>query len=100
MSLALDHAEICGAAPVIALAATELRTAGYRPRRHRLTGLAALTPSELRVAEAAAAGATNREIAQQLFVTMKTVETHLGHCYQKLEIRGRDELPAALASDA
>ncbi len=92
LSLALDHAEICGAAPVAALAATELRTAGYRPRRHRLTGLAALTPSERRVAEAAAAGATNREIAQSLFVTTKTVEVHLSSVFRKLGVSRRTEL--------
>jgi DNA-binding CsgD family transcriptional regulator len=41
---------------------------------------------------------TNREIAETLFVTLKTVEVHLGHAYGKLDIRGRAQLPAALAT--
>ncbi len=61
-----------------------------------LTGVESLTPSELRVARMAAEGMENKEIAQALFVTAKTVETHLGHVYQKLDISSRKELPAAL----
>ncbi len=56
-----------------------------------------LTPSEARVAAQAATGMTNREIAQALFVTSKTVENQLSRVYQKLGIRGRDALAAALA---
>ena len=59
-------------------------------RRHRLT------PSELRVARMASDGMTNREIAQRLFVTSKTIETHLRHVFQKLDVGGRSELPAEL----
>jgi DNA-binding NarL/FixJ family response regulator len=55
-----------------------------------------LTPSQLRVAELAAEGMTNREIAQALFVTEKTVETHLGQVYPKLDVSSRAELPARL----
>ena len=55
-----------------------------------------LTASERRVAELAAQGHSNPEIAQALFVTRKTVETHLGHVYRKLDISGRGELPRAL----
>ena len=61
-------------------------------RRARSTGLASLTPSERRIAELAAAGASNPEIAQALFVTVKTVEMHLGHAYRKLGIRSRRQL--------
>ena len=61
------------------------------------TGVDALTPSELRVARMAADGMTNREIAQALFVTLRTVEVHLTHAYQKLDIASREALPAALA---
>ena len=60
-----------------------------------LTGVESLTPSELRVARMAAEGMENKEIAQALFVTVKTVETHLGHVYGKLGIASRKELPAA-----
>ena len=69
-----------------------------RPRRLALTGARSLTASERRVCDLAAAGRTNRQIAQDLFVTTSTVETHLRHAYRKLGVRSRDEL-AALLSD-
>jgi DNA-binding CsgD family transcriptional regulator len=59
-----------------------------------------LTPSERRVAELAATGPTNREIAQKLFVTEKTVETHLGRAFHKLEISSRRQLPDVLMGPA
>ena len=65
-----------------------------------LTGLEALTPSERRVAELAAGGMSNPEIAQALFVTLNTVESHLRHGYQKLAISSRSQLPTALRSAA
>ena len=92
----MELAHRCGAVPLAERARTELEATGARPRSLVVSGVASLTPSERRVAQLAAEGLTNREIAQQLFVTMKTVETHLRHCYQKLEISGRDELPGAL----
>jgi DNA-binding CsgD family transcriptional regulator len=61
-----------------------------------LSGIDALTPTELRVARLAAEGASNPEIAQALFVTVKTIETHLGHAYRKLGIGSRSELRGAL----
>ena len=94
----LDLADACGAGPVAERARTELRVAGARPRRARVSGPQALTPSELRVATMAAAGMTNRAIAQALFVTAKTVEVHLSGAYRKLEIRSRMQLPKALES--
>jgi len=72
---------------------------GARPRRAALTGFDALTASERRVAELAVEGLTNREIAQALFVTARTVETHLTHAYPKLGIVSREDLGAALAGD-
>jgi DNA-binding CsgD family transcriptional regulator len=51
------------------------------------------------VAEFAAEGRSNPEIAQALFVTRKTVETHLGRVYRKLDIAGRSELGRALAEE-
>ncbi|MCW3003457.1 MAG: transcriptional regulator, LuxR family, partial [Conexibacter sp.] len=61
------------------------------------SGPAALTASERRVADLAAAGATTRQIATELAVSPKTVETHLTRAYRKLGVRSRPELPDALA---
>jgi DNA-binding NarL/FixJ family response regulator len=97
---ALELATLCGAAPVVQRAETELLATGARPRRISLRGVESLTPSERRVAEMAAAGPTNREIAQALFVTPKTVEVHLSRAYRKLGISSRSQLPAALAEPA
>jgi DNA-binding CsgD family transcriptional regulator len=96
---ALDLAAGCGARPLASRLHAELAAAGGRPRRERRHGLDALTPSELRVARLAADGQTNRQIAHGLYVTLKTVETHLAHVYAKLGIARRDELPAALAGE-
>ena len=60
-------------------------------------GVESLTASELRVAQRAAEGHSNREIAEDLFVTIKTVETHLANAYGKLGIRSRTQLANALA---
>ena len=79
-----------------ARAERELLTTGARPRRELLSGMDALTASELRVAELAAHGLSNPEIAQRLFVTRKTIETHLGHVYLKLGIESREQLTDAL----
>ena len=73
---ALELAQRCHADPLVQRAHTELLAAGARPRHLVRTGIASLTPSERRVAQMAADGQTNREIAQTLFVTPKTVETH------------------------
>jgi DNA-binding CsgD family transcriptional regulator/tetratricopeptide (TPR) repeat protein len=94
---AVELATICGARPLAARANTELRATGARPRRIALSGVESLTPSERRVAHIAAEGPTNREIAQALFVTPKTVEIHLSSVYRKLGISSRSQLPAALA---
>jgi DNA-binding CsgD family transcriptional regulator len=94
---AVELATICGAAPLAARAETELLATGARPRRIALSGVESLTPSERRVAELAAEGPTNREIAQALFVTSKTVEVHLSSAYRKLGINSRSQLSAALA---
>jgi DNA-binding CsgD family transcriptional regulator len=69
-----------------------------RPRTTSRSGAESLTPSEGRVVELAATGATNRAIAQVLFVTEKTVETHLGRAFRKLDISSRRQLPDALAT--
>ncbi len=96
LELGLELAFRCGATPLAARARAELSAAGARPRRLFVTGPQSLTASERRVAELAGAGRSNPEIAQALFVTRKTVETHLGHVYQKLSISNRSELNDAL----
>jgi len=85
----LALAQRCGARLLAEAAGQELIVSGARPRRDQLAGPDALTPSERRVAELAAAGMQNREIAQALFVTTKTVGTHLAHIYQKLGLSGQ-----------
>jgi DNA-binding CsgD family transcriptional regulator len=97
---ALDAAHHAGARPLAEYAETELRATGARPRRVVLTGLDSLTASERRIAELAGQGLTNREIAQTLFVTARTVEGHLTSVFRKLQLDSRDELPAALAGGA
>ncbi len=93
---ALDIAARCGAVPLMERAQGEALAAGARPRRPRLRGVDALTPSELRVARLAAEGRSNREIAQALFITMNTVADHLGSAYSKLDITSRAQLTTAL----
>ena len=71
-----------------------------RARRVALvTGADALTASELRVSRMAAAGLTNRQMAQSLFVTKKTVETHLRSAFTKLEVSSRAQLADALPAE-
>ncbi|HEX4280816.1 MAG TPA: AAA family ATPase [Solirubrobacteraceae bacterium] len=95
---AADLARRGGAVALSERARVELAAAGARPRREALlSGPASLTPSERRIAELAATGQTNREIAQALFVTPKTVEYHLRNAYRKLDIQTRGELAQALA---
>jgi DNA-binding CsgD family transcriptional regulator len=92
----LDLARRSGLVRLERRAVDELRATGARPRRRDVTGPGALTPTETRVAELAAHGHSNREIAQLLFVTRKTVEWHLSHAYTKLGIDGRLQLAMAL----
>jgi DNA-binding CsgD family transcriptional regulator len=92
----LDLAHRCGATVLAQRARQELLATGARPRRAVLTGRDALTPTEARVAQMAAEGQSTPEIAQALFVTPKTIETHLGHVYQKLEVHARGDLARAL----
>ncbi len=91
----LERAERSSAAPLAARAREELAATGIRVPRQRIGD--PLTPSERRIVELAAAGQTNPRIAQALFVTVKTVESHLANAYRKLGIRSRRELPTALA---
>jgi DNA-binding CsgD family transcriptional regulator len=99
LRLGLDLAHRCGALALGERARDELAAAGARPRRPQLSGVEALTASERRTAELAADGLTNREVAQALFVTVKTVEWHLRNAYVKLGIGSRGELAGALEAE-
>jgi DNA-binding CsgD family transcriptional regulator len=99
LRLALAEADRLGAPALAGRAREQLVATGLRPRRAPITGVAALTPRQRRVCELAAAGRTNRESAQELFVTVKTIETHLLAAYRKLGIGSKSELAAALAAD-
>jgi DNA-binding CsgD family transcriptional regulator len=94
---ALDLAERTGAVPLREYARRELAAAGVRPRRAALAGPDALTSAERQVADLAAAGRSNRQIAEHLFITTGTVETHLRHVFQKLDISSRADIPEKLA---
>lgn len=96
LRVAVDLAHRCGAGDLEDEALAELRAAGARPRRLLTSGAGSLTPSERRVAGLAAAGRTNREIADALFVTISTVEFHLRHAFRKLGIAARTQLGEAL----
>jgi DNA-binding NarL/FixJ family response regulator len=93
----VDLAQAIGAFRLAERANDEIAATGARPRKVRQTGVDALTASERRVAQMAAEGMTNKEIAQALFVTIKTVEVHLSHAYRKLQISSRAELDDALS---
>jgi DNA-binding NarL/FixJ family response regulator len=95
---AAELAQQCGAERLEERIDEELRIAGARRRRRAFSGADSLTPSERRVATAAAAGATNREIAQDLFVSLRTVEMHLTNTYRKLDITSRAQLATAIAA--
>jgi DNA-binding CsgD family transcriptional regulator len=93
----MELAHLCGAHAIAERARTELHVTGARPRRFERSGLNALTPGERRVAELAAEARTNREIAQHLFVSTRTVEAHLRSVYAKLDIATRQDLRGALS---
>lgn len=88
----------CGAPGLADMARAELRASGIRIRREVPDGVEGLTASERRVAELAADGASNAQVAQTLFLTVKTVEMHLTRTYRKLDIAGRADLARTLGS--
>ncbi|HXV57547.1 MAG TPA: AAA family ATPase [Gaiellaceae bacterium] len=89
---ALAVFEALGAAAWAERARDELRACGARPRRRAPEAADALTPHELRVAQAVARGAKNREAAAELFLSPKTVDFHLRNIYRKLGVHSRTEL--------
>jgi DNA-binding NarL/FixJ family response regulator len=100
---ALEHArtelEACGALGLRDQAARELRRLGRRvPRRARASvdAIGALSPRELEIAQLVHRGRTNKQIANALHVSERTVETHLTHAFRKLGVPGRSALAAAV----
>ena len=94
---ALADADAIGASQLAERARRELVATGLRPRRAALEGASALTPRQRQIVELAAAGKGNRAIAEQLFLSIKTVETHLAAGYRKLGVSTRLDLRAAVA---
>jgi DNA-binding CsgD family transcriptional regulator len=99
LAAGLDFAQRCGATRLATLAHDELRVAGAKPRRLQFSGADSLTAAERRVAEMAADGLANREIAETLFLSTRTVENHLSRVYRKLDITSRSGLGEALSLD-
>jgi DNA-binding CsgD family transcriptional regulator len=95
----IDLADRCGAGMLARRGQDELIATGARPRRIAASGADSLTPSERRVAQLAADGLSSPQVAQQLFVTVNTVESHLRRAYMKLDIHSRGELAGALATE-
>ena len=95
---ALELADRCGADALTAEIRAEIYATGARPRSTARQGAESLTASERRVADLAADGRSNKEIAQALYVTPKTVEVHLSNAYRKLSIRSRQQLAVALSA--
>jgi DNA-binding CsgD family transcriptional regulator len=93
---AMNLAGECGALALAESARAELQAGPGRRARTELTGPGALTAAEWRVCRQAAEGHSNREIAQALFVTEKTIERHLSSAYHKLGIRSRFQLSEAI----
>jgi DNA-binding CsgD family transcriptional regulator len=94
---ALADADTVGAVLLAQRARRELVATGLRPRQAAVEGAAALTPRQRQVCDLAANGKGNRAIAQELFLSIKTVETHLAAGYRKLGVNTRAELAASLA---
>jgi DNA-binding CsgD family transcriptional regulator len=91
-------AHVIGARPVWLRASRRIRRAGGKPDLSRISGVTALTAQERAVAERAAGGATNRQIAEDMVLTQRTIEQYLTSAYRKLGVSGRRELPAALSA--
>ena len=94
----VELAHQCGATALVTRGNDELAATGAHRRTILRSGLDELTASERRVAQMAAEELSNKEIAQALFVTVKTVEQHLGRVYRKLDISSRRQLGAALGA--
>ena len=108
---ALELAEISGATALVERTRAEIYASGARPRTSALRGVGSLTASERRVADLAASGDSNRDIAQRLYLSEKTVKAHLAAIFRKLGVTNRTQaammavqmgvgpIPGALVTD-
>jgi DNA-binding CsgD family transcriptional regulator len=100
LNTALATFQSLGATPWARQTAAELAATGQRPTHPPPTGvLDKLTPQELQVARAIAAGLNNSEAAAALFVSRKTIEAHLTRIYRKLALRSRTDLTRTLTAE-
>jgi DNA-binding CsgD family transcriptional regulator len=100
LGIARDLAHQCGAMGLEAEIVEELTAAGARPRRRAITGVEALTATELRVARMAAEGLANREIAELMFLSRNTIAWHLRNVYRKLQVESRDQVKLRIETEA
>jgi DNA-binding CsgD family transcriptional regulator len=94
---ALRLARSCGATALAAHVHGQLTVAGGSERKILRTGSDTLTATERRIAHMAAQGLSNQQIAKTLILSVRTIESHLAHAYQKLGITSRRELANALS---
>jgi DNA-binding CsgD family transcriptional regulator len=92
LRVATETFERLGAAPWEARARAELRATGERVRKREPSTLTQLTPQQLHIVRLVAEGATNKEVAAQLFLSPRTVDHHLRNVFAKLGISSRAEL--------
>ena len=92
--------EALGAAPWAEKAERELRSSGGRAQRGPRARSDELTPQQMQIAAMVAEGRTNRNIADSLFLSPKTIEFHLGHVFRKLDVSNRTELTRALLTSS
>lgn len=97
LRLGLEKSISCGATALAERIRADMSAGGGRPPRVVLQGLDALTPAERRICDLVADNLTNREAAQKLFVTEKTIELHLTNAYRKLGIRSRFQLASVMS---
>jgi DNA-binding CsgD family transcriptional regulator len=98
LTAALETFERLGARGWAERAAKELAATGVTAKTREPSATESLTPQELQVALTVARGATNREAGAALFLSPKTVESHLSRIYRKLNVRSRTELAHQLSS--
>ena len=98
LTAARDAFQRLDAQPWTQRASNELRAAGLTTGRTNLFGPASLTPQQLEIAQLAAEGLTNKQIGERLFLSHRTVGTHLYQLFPKLGITSRAALRDALKS--